>query len=467
MRGPRKIALREFPGRVDADAGAPAAARRRDLRLRAHGGRLRRRARTRDSTSGCELLADWRARLLPPSGTADRNAAPDMHALPDQIFLALHDTIERFKLPVQLFDDLLDAFVQDVTTTRYSTWADVLDYCRRSANPVGRLVLRLSGYNDDELDRASDAVCTALQLTNFWQDLADRLAARAPVRAEEIWRRHGADPKTLQTGRMTPEWRAALRDCGGQDAIAVSGRPSGVRRRIGTAALRAARDVARRHADPGSARSVRLRRVHGPPQTRNRRRISDSVWNAAVARDTSFSYSFVVLPAEQRRAIGAVWDFCRAVDDAVDEAVDAATAAVEVDHVAGGGRPAVRIRAAADATGAQPQAVRGAVLAVAPAVRRSRRRRRDGSASLALRHLRRIDRLLPARRVGGGRDLHRGVRLPRFTLARVRLQSRPGAAGHQHHPRRQGAICSRAASTCRRKISRDSASRNRRSPPAR
>ena len=72
----------------------------------------------------------------------------------------------------QLFDDLLDAFVQDVTTTRYSTWADVLDYCRRSANPVGRLVLRLSGYSNDELDRASDAVCTALQLTNFWQDLA-------------------------------------------------------------------------------------------------------------------------------------------------------------------------------------------------------------------------------------------------------------------------------------------------------
>ncbi len=67
-----------------------------------------------------------------------------------------------------------------------------------------------------------------------------------------------------------------------------------------------------------------------PSQTRNGRCISDSVWNAAVARDTSFSYSFVVLPAEQRRGIGAVWDFCRAVDDAVDEAVDVATAAVEV-----------------------------------------------------------------------------------------------------------------------------------------
>ena len=82
---------------------------------------------------------------------------------------------------MQLFDDLLDAFVQDVTTTRYSTWADVLDYCRRSANPVGRLVLRLSGYHERRLDRASDAVCTALQLTNFWQDLAIDWDARPAV----------------------------------------------------------------------------------------------------------------------------------------------------------------------------------------------------------------------------------------------------------------------------------------------
>ncbi len=127
---------------------------------------------------------------------------------------------------MQLFDDLLDAFVQDVTTTRYSTWADVLDYCRRSANPVGRLVLRLSGYNNDELDRASDAVCTALQLTNFWQDLAiDWPRGRLYV-PEEIWRRHGADPKTLQIGRMTPEWRAALQDCGARTrSLFQEGRP--------------------------------------------------------------------------------------------------------------------------------------------------------------------------------------------------------------------------------------------------
>ena len=74
-------------------------------------------------------------------------------------------------LPVSLFDDLLSAFRQDITMHRYATWEDVLDYCRRSANPVGRLVLRIAGYDDPALDRSSDALCTALQLTNFWQDL--------------------------------------------------------------------------------------------------------------------------------------------------------------------------------------------------------------------------------------------------------------------------------------------------------
>jgi hydroxysqualene synthase len=176
------------------------------------------------------LLADWRARLraLNPDSNVlpDRNAFPDKYSLPDMIFTALEDTIDRFKLPVQLFDDLLDAFVQDVTTTRYSMWADVLDYCRRSANPVGRLVLRLSGYNSDVLDRASDAVCTALQLTNFWQDLAiDWERGRLYV-PEEIWRRHSADLSSLNGKQMAPAWAAALRDCGERTrSLFQEGRP--------------------------------------------------------------------------------------------------------------------------------------------------------------------------------------------------------------------------------------------------
>jgi len=159
------------------------------------------------------LLADWRRKLHDRSESSKE-------------FLALHDTMERFDLPVQLFDDLLDAFVQDVTTTRYETWASVLDYCRRSANPVGRLVLRLNGYRDDRLDTASDAVCTALQLTNFWQDLAiDWPRGRLYV-PEEIWRPHKAEPRALDGARLTPEWAAALGDCGGRTrALFAQGRP--------------------------------------------------------------------------------------------------------------------------------------------------------------------------------------------------------------------------------------------------
>jgi phytoene/squalene synthetase len=103
-----------------------------------------------------------------------------------------------------------------VTSTRYATWDEVLDYCRRSANPVGRIVLRMSGYRSDALDQASDAVCTALQLTNFWQDLAvDWSRGRLYVPAE-AWKAHGASAADLDRGAWSPAWRATLEDCGGR-----------------------------------------------------------------------------------------------------------------------------------------------------------------------------------------------------------------------------------------------------------
>ena len=151
---------------------------------------------------------------------------PDQKCAPDLIFPALFDTIERFQLPIQFFEDLLSAFAQDVMTTRYATWDEVLDYCRRSANPVGRLVLRLSGYRDPMLDQASDAVCTALQLANFWQDLAiDWPRGRLYV-PEDIWRAAGADPSTLDRRQMAPEWAAAMRACGDRTRrLFETGRP--------------------------------------------------------------------------------------------------------------------------------------------------------------------------------------------------------------------------------------------------
>jgi len=153
-------------------------------------------------------LAEWRRHLHKaaegagddwPEGSRDRS-----------IFLALGHSIRSLDLPVSLFDDLLSAFGQDTMTSRYASWADVMDYCRRSANPVGRLVLRIAGYRDAALDRSSDRLCTALQLTNFWQDFGrDWRAGRLYVPADVV-DACGARESDLNEGRMTPAWTDAL-----------------------------------------------------------------------------------------------------------------------------------------------------------------------------------------------------------------------------------------------------------------
>ena len=126
------------------------------------------------------------------------------------VFAALGATIRDRDLPVPLFEDLLSAFRQDVRVVRYQTWDDLFDYCRRSANPVGRLVLRIAGHRDDTLDAASDAVCTALQLTNFWQDLdIDWRRGRLYLPASER-ESAGAREEDLSLPRLTPAWRTAL-----------------------------------------------------------------------------------------------------------------------------------------------------------------------------------------------------------------------------------------------------------------
>jgi squalene synthase HpnC len=171
------------------------------------------------------ILNAYRQKLM--EGT--RRGKGSGYRLPDPVraefFLALFDTIERFDLPIPLFTDLLSAFEQDVTTSRYETWSDLLDYCRRSANPIGRIVLRLSGYRDDSLDRASDDVCTALQLTNFWQDLAVDWSRGRLYVPEEVWLPRGATIADLKEASWTPPWQAALADCGHRTrALFVRGR---------------------------------------------------------------------------------------------------------------------------------------------------------------------------------------------------------------------------------------------------
>lgn len=95
---------------------------------------------------------------------------------PQNLFVALGHTIDEFSLPKQPFDDLLDAFRQDQSKTRYASRAELLNYCERSANPVGRIVLRLADSFDERNATLSDKICTGLQLANFWQDVARDLA---------------------------------------------------------------------------------------------------------------------------------------------------------------------------------------------------------------------------------------------------------------------------------------------------
>ncbi len=159
-----------------------------------------------ESDERLRRLDEWEGHLEGRQRVADTQESP----VAGPVFLALHDTIARGNLPVQLFRDLLSAFRQDVTVKRYDSWEALLDYCRRSANPVGRLVLRVAGYDDSKLDAASDALCTALQLTNFWQDLErDWANGRLYVPGDET-ARAGAHDRDLDARRMSPAWQVAL-----------------------------------------------------------------------------------------------------------------------------------------------------------------------------------------------------------------------------------------------------------------
>src|SRR5437667_8914801 len=115
-----------------------------------------------DPQRALELLNWWEQEL---------NACYEGHPS-HPVFVALRETITAKDIPRQPFADLLKAFRQDQTVKRYATWGAVMDYCGYSANPVGRLVLYLCGYRDQERQRLSDATCTALQLANFWQDVS-------------------------------------------------------------------------------------------------------------------------------------------------------------------------------------------------------------------------------------------------------------------------------------------------------
>ncbi|MGA8531647.1 MAG: squalene synthase HpnC [Acidobacteriaceae bacterium] len=127
------------------------------------------------------------------------------------VFVALAETIRACDIPKEPFADLLVAFRQDQTVTRFATMDDVLGYCRYSANPVGRIVLYACGYRDDERFALSDKTCTALQLANFWQDVrVDYAKGRVYIPLQDLDRFH-VDEVRLAARHFTPEFRRLMR----------------------------------------------------------------------------------------------------------------------------------------------------------------------------------------------------------------------------------------------------------------
>ncbi len=140
-------------------------------------------------------------------------------------FVALAETVRRFHLPRKPFDDLLDAFVQDQTVHRYRDESMLLDYCCRSANPVGRIVLALGGCDTESHFRLSDDICTGLQLANFWQDVTRDFAIGRVYLPESVMHRHGFDAavlaETITHSRPTP---ACVRDAIAEQCDRARGR---------------------------------------------------------------------------------------------------------------------------------------------------------------------------------------------------------------------------------------------------
>jgi squalene synthase HpnC len=155
-----------------------------------------------DTSESLRLLGWWR----------DELEAMYLGQVRHPVFVALEGTARKYDLPKQLFADLISAFEQDQRVTRYANWNELFDYCRCSANPVGRLVLRLCGYSDAERDRLSDATCTALQLANFWQDVTVDLEKDRVYLPLDVLARHGYTVADLQAGTFNAAFQAVMRD---------------------------------------------------------------------------------------------------------------------------------------------------------------------------------------------------------------------------------------------------------------
>jgi len=159
-----------------------------------------------DTQESLRLLAWWSREL-------DRMYAGEAQ---HPVFVALSGTVKKFGIPKQPFADLVRAFIQDQTVTRYADWAGVLDYCVYSANPVGRLVLYLCGYSDPERQRLSDATCTGLQLANFWQDVTVDQGKDRVYLPLDLLARHNYTVEEMFARQFDDRFRDVMREAVGK-----------------------------------------------------------------------------------------------------------------------------------------------------------------------------------------------------------------------------------------------------------
>jgi len=156
---------------------------------------------TGDPSASLQLFEEWEAELNACYSGMARHP----------VFVALSGTVREFDIPKHEFVDLLTAFRQDQTVSRYPTFADLLGYCKNSANPVGHLVLYLCGYRDRERQQLSDYTCTALQLANFWQDVTrDYDIGRVYLPLEDL-ARYGVSQADIAAQRNTVQFRDLMR----------------------------------------------------------------------------------------------------------------------------------------------------------------------------------------------------------------------------------------------------------------
>ena len=273
------------------------------------------------------------------------------------VFIALRATVAAKEIPRQPFADLLRAFRQDQTVKRYPAWDAVLNYCVYSANPVGRLVLYLCGYHDAQRQQLSDATCTALQLANFWQDVARDLEKGRIYIPLDIAAVHGLREADIVERRFDGRYVSLMKDLIGRTRLLFAeGKPLATLvdsrlsidldmfSRGGLAVLDAIEaagyDTLHNRPSIGKGKQVRLLgralvthlvAKDAKPADNAQEQSADVVARSyeachrvARASHSNFYYAFFLLPRKRRDGLSALYAFMRLVDDVADERHDLA-----------------------------------------------------------------------------------------------------------------------------------------------